>query len=132
MAPSKRMFSLALKVRVRRHQRPRVGSVSGMLQDRSLLQHLGLRNGDRLVSEFLLWLFFREDGQILHGQSEEGEAGGDNAASDGQFGPLGEVADAGGTLEPGDADVHAVGDETEDDRNGRKVKAIRARSHFRL
>src|SRR5579864_4138648 len=128
MPPSKRIFSLALRVGVRRHQHRRVGSVSGMLHDRLSLRYFAFRYGGQLVHDLLF--FSGEDGQVFHGESEEGEARCDDAAGDRQLGPLGEVANPGGSFESGDADVHAVGDKAEYDRHSREVQTRGTVSHF--
>src|ERR1039457_4771414 len=92
MAPSKSMFSLALRVSVRRVHRLRFGSVSCMLHDRRNVRQRGLVFHCWLRQE----LFLGEDRQVLYRHAEEGEAGCDDHAGDRQLRLFGEVTYSGG------------------------------------
>ena len=73
-----------------------------------------------------------ENGEILHCQSEECEAGSDDRTGDGQLGPLGKVTDSRRSFEARNTHVHTVGDETENHQHRGKVKPVRAGPHSRL
>src|SRR5678815_2998365 len=73
----------------------RVWSVAGMLQRDLARDRFGRWCCDVLV-------FSREDGEILHCQSEQCEAGGNDGTSDRNLGPLGHVMHAGSRFETSD------------------------------
>src|SRR5664280_521342 len=81
------------------------------------------RIGARLV-------FFGEDGQVFGHHSEDGEAGGDDGAGDGQFCPLRNVVRAGGAFDAGDADVETVCDEAKNDHDRGEIESLRAVANF--
>src|ERR1035438_4727902 len=68
--------------------------------------------------------FFAKNRQVLHRYSEQGKAHGDNHESDGKFGPLRHVVMADVSLKASDADIEAVGDESQHCRDGRQIQEL--------
>src|ERR1700687_3274391 len=122
MTASKDPISLALMLWVSRfHPRtPRIGSVSGMAQDRCRTNGRGFSSGKLRPCGLL----FGKDGQVLHRQPEQGEAGRDNHEGHGKLGPLGHVVVPDVGFKAGEADVEPVGDEPEQTEDGSQIQAV--------
>src|SRR5512143_669919 len=101
-----------------------LGSVSGMDQ------HLGfwcVRPCFRRVM-----FFCREDGQILGGESEQRETCGNDCSGNRQLRPLRNVMHAGGGLEPRNAYIQPVRDESQYDEHCNDVESIRGSANLLL
>ena len=79
----------------------------------------------------VLFVFFREDRQILRHQSEDGEAGSDNRAGDRELRPLRDVVRSRRRLDSRDADVQTIGDESQHHHHGSEIKSLRAVAYLR-
>src|SRR5689334_2772133 len=99
-------------------------SVSGMLQG-----NLASRRSDRLCR---MLFFLREDWQVLHGESKECEASSNDGARDGDLSPLRHVMHASCGLKTGDADIQAIGNESENDQHGGEIESARSSAYFLL
>jgi hypothetical protein len=95
-----------------------------------MLQHrLGWNGSFGLSGRLGAQLFLWENGQVLHGQAEGGEAYTDDHSRDRQFTPLGEITNASRAFKSSYADIHPIGDEAQHHRHCGEIQPGRAVPH---
>src|SRR5438105_621426 len=104
MVLTRSTISLVLTLRLRRIQRPSApprSSIASMTECSLRLHYLNFCGG--------VLLFLRKDRQVLHGQAEQRESGGDDRAGDRDLGPAGDIMQPRRRFHARDADVQTIG-----------------------
>src|SRR5271165_6781293 len=119
--------SLELRLPEMRAQRPGARDLSSGTDMRKLRNFVP--DYFRLMHRLIVAVFL-ENREIFHAQRKDKEAHANQAEGDHQLGPLGHEVMAGPGFEAGDADVEAVGDETQQTADGSEIESLGRAAYF--